>query len=332
MKIAIVKLSALGDIVHAMVVLQFIKNHHPKIEIDWVVEEDFKELLEFHPDINQVHKVNIRKAKKKKSFFLLVSELRKIRKFGSYDLVIDMQGLIKSALVSRLMISPVTLGFNRFSIREGIASILYNKTFNYGYDKNVIERNIALIEFALGLSVSKQEIEHKLPFLHSSRKYSNSDLSDIKKNILLVPGASHKSKCYPVSNLANLITLFDANFLVIWGNQKEKKMADKLKVLSPSINICQKLSIDQLISLISQIDLVIGPDTGPTHIGWALNIPSITLFGSTPGYRNSYTTKINRTIESKSRVNPFKIDKNDYSIKDIDVQEIFKVHKELLNQ
>ena len=109
-------------------------------------------------------------------------------------------------------------------------------------------------------------------------------------------------------------------------------MADKLKVLSPSINICQKLSIDQLISLISQIDLVIGPDTGPTHIGWALNIPSITLFGSTPGYRNSYTTKINRTIESKSRVNPFKIDKNDYSIKDIDVQEIFKVHKELLNQ
>ena len=330
MKIAIVKLSALGDIVHAMVVLQFIKNHHPKIEIDWVVEEDFKELLEFHPDINQVHEVNIKKAKKKKSLFWLINELRKIRKFGSYDLVIDMQGLIKSALVSRLMISPVTLGFNRFSIREGIASILYNKTFNYGYDKNVIERNIALIEFALGLSVSKQEIEHKLPFLHSSKKYSNSDLSDIKKNILLVPGASHKSKCYPVSKLAKLTTLIDANFLIIWGDQKEKIMADKIKALSPSVNVCDKLSIDSLISLISQVDLIIGPDTGPTHMAWALNKSSITLFGSTPGHRNSYITKNNRIIESNSEVNPYKIDKNDYSIQDIDVHEIVQVYEDLL--
>ncbi len=330
MKIAIVKLSALGDIVHAMVVLQFIKNHHPKIEIDWVVEEDFKELLEFHPDINQVHKVNIKKAKKKKSLFLLINELRKIRKFGSYDLVIDMQGLIKSALVSRLMISPVTLGFNRFSIREGIASILYNKTFNYGYDKNVIERNIALIEFALGLSVSKQEIEHKLPFLHSSKKYSNSDLSDIKKNILLVPGASHKSKCYPVENLAKFTTLFDASFFIIWGNQNEKILADKIKAISPSVNVFDKLSHDSLISLISQMDLIIGPDTGPTHMAWALNIPSITLFGPTPGYRNSYLTPINRIIESDSIVNPFRINQKDYSIKTIDVNEIVKISQLLL--
>ena len=332
MKIALVKLSALGDIVHAMVVLEFIKKYNPEIEIDWIVEKNYKELLEFNPNISKVHVVNIKKIKKKKSFFLLLKELRRVHKFGSYDLVIDMQGLVKSALVSRLIPSKHTLGFDKSSIRESISSIFYTKTFNYPYDQNIIERNIALIEFALGMKVNKKEIENKLPFLYAHQKYLDSNLSNSKKNILLVPGASHKSKCYPVSNLANLITLFDANFLVIWGNQKEKKMADKLKVLSPSINICQKLSIDQLISLISQIDLVIGPDTGPTHIGWALNIPSITLFGSTPGYRNSYTTKINRTIESKSRVNPFKIDKNDYSIKDIDVQEIFKVHKELLNQ
>ena len=68
MKIAIVKLSALGDIIHAMVVLQFIKKYK-KIEIDWIVEESYKELLEFHPDINKVHVVNLKKAKKKKSFF-----------------------------------------------------------------------------------------------------------------------------------------------------------------------------------------------------------------------------------------------------------------------
>ena len=146
-----------------------------------------------------------------------------------------------------------------------------------------------------------------------------------------MPGASHYSKCYPVSKLAKFTTLLDANFLIIWGDQKEKIMADKLKALSPRVTICEKLSIDFLISLISQVDLIIGPDTGPTHIGWALNIPSITLFGPTPGYRNSYETRINQIIESNSEVNPFKIDKNDFSIQDIDIQEILKVAKYLLN-
>jgi len=332
MKIAIVKLSALGDIIHTMVVLQFIKNHYQKIEIDWIVEESYKELLEFHPDINKVHVVNINEAKKKKSLYLLFNELRRVRQFGSYDLVIDMQGLIKSAVISRLLSSPITLGFDKSSSRESIASIFYNKTFNYGYDENVIERNLALIGFALGLNVSKQEIQNKLPFLYSSQKYLNFDLSNTKKNILLVPGASHKSKCYPVSDLAELTTLIDANFLIIWGNQNEKILAEKIKVLSPSVNVCDKLSIDSLISLISQIDLIIGPDTGPTHIGWALNIPSITLFGSTPGYRNTYVTKVNQIIESSSKVNPFKLDRNDMSIQDIEVQEILLISKNLLNQ
>ena len=63
MKIAIVKLSALGDIIHAMVVLQFIKKYNPEILIDWVVEENYKQLLEYHPEVNKVHTVNLKKAK-----------------------------------------------------------------------------------------------------------------------------------------------------------------------------------------------------------------------------------------------------------------------------
>jgi heptosyltransferase-1 len=91
-----------------------------------------------------------------------------------------------------------------------------------------------------------------------------------------------------------------------------------------------KLSLDALISLINQVDLVIGSDTGPTHMAWALNIPSITLFGPTPGYRNTYSTDINKIIESESEVNPYKIDKNDYSINNINVGDISKLAQELL--
>ena len=332
MKIAIVKLSALGDIIHAMVVLQFIKKYHQEVEVDWVVEESYKELLDFNPDINKVHVVNIKKAKKKKSIYLLFNEFRKVRKIGKYDLVIDMQGLIKSALISRLILSPITLGFDRFSIRESIAAIFYNKTFKYGYDDNVIQRNFELIKFALELPFNNEEIHYKLPFLFPSQKHLIPGLSSIKKNIILVPGASHKSKCYPVEKFSEVAKEIDANFLIIWGNQKEKIMAEKIKALSPKVIICEKLSLDALIALISQVDLVLGSDTGPTHMAWALNKSSITLFGSTPGHRNSYITKNNRIIESNSEVNPYKIDKNDYSIEDIDVQEIVQVYKDLLMQ
>ena len=330
MKIAIVKLSALGDIVHAMIILQFIKQYNKDIQVDWIVEESYKGLLDSNPDINKLHVVNIKIAKKKKSICLLLNELRKIRKLGPYDMVIDMQGLIKSAMIARLINSSEVIGFNRFSIRESIASIFYSKAFHFGYDENVIERNVALIEFALGANVSEQQIANKLPFLYSSEKYLNANLSSVTKNIVLIPGASHQSKCYPVSNLAKLATLIDANFLIIWGNSKEKILAEEIKTLASNVSICEKLTIHSLKSLISKVDLVIGPDTGPTHIAWALNVASITLFGPTPGFRNSCTTDINRIIESKSIVNPHKINKNDYSIKDIKVDDIVKISHTLL--
>ena len=168
--------------------------------------------------------------------------------------------------------------------------------------------------------------------MHSNQKYLNASLSNIKKNIILIPGASFSSKRYPVKSFVELINLLDANYLVIWGNEEEKCLADKIKILAPKVNICEKLSIKNLISLISQIDLVIGPDTGPTHMAWALDRPSLTLFGSTPGYRNAFTTKINRIIESKSDVNPYRINKNDYSINDISVEEVVKKAKKLLNE
>ena len=112
MKIAIVKLSALGDIVHSMVVLQFIKNYHPKISVDWVVEDSYKDLLEANPDIHKVYTINLKKAKNDKSFFLLWSELRKVRQFGKYDLVIDMQGIVRSALVAKIILR---IDINEFS-------------------------------------------------------------------------------------------------------------------------------------------------------------------------------------------------------------------------
>ena len=330
MKIAIVKLSALGDIVHAMVVLQFIKKNYPESVIDWFVEKRFCRVLENNPHINQIHQVSLKSVNKLKSFFLIWKELRKIRKFSRYDLVIDMQGLLKSALIAQKIPSDITLGFDKASLRESFAAKFYSQTYKMDYAENIIERNIALVSYALKFSIDKEETLDKEPFLYSSQKYTFNAISNTKQNIILIPGASHQSKCYPVNKFVELTTQIEANFLVIWGNSEEKLMADEIKYLSSQINVLEKLSLDSLISLISQVDLVIGPDTGTTHIAWASNIPSITLFGPTPGYRNTYITNINKTIESESNVNPRKIDKNDYSIKNIKVSNISKLAQKLL--
>ena len=330
MRIAIVKLSALGDVVNSMIVLQFIKKYNQSILIDWVVEENFKELLECNPHINKVEVVNFKKAKKRKSILLFLNELKKIRKLGQYDLVIDMQGLIKSAIVSKIIPSKSTIGFDRLSSREGLSAFFYSKTLNYGYENNVVYRNISLIEFALGFSVDKKEIISKTPFVFYSQKYLISNLSNTKKNVLIIPGASNAAKRYPAEKFARLVKSLDANFIIIWGNLKEKKIAENIKKISPNVNICEKLSIDSLISLIDKVDLVIGPDTGPTHIAWGMNTPSIMLFGPTPAYRNTITTRINKVIESDSKVNPFKINYKDFSIRDINDSKVIEVSRNLL--
>ena len=330
MRIAIVKLSALGDIVHAMVVLQFIKSFDSQISIDWIVEDSFKDILSNHPHIDQVYVVNLKNAKQKKSIICLFKELTKIKKLNHYDLVIDLQGLIKSALIARLVSSDKTFGFDKFSIREKFASFFYSNTFNLAYSKNVVERNISLICFALGLKVDKEQIKNKLPFLHSSSSSLGMISSNGKKNIILISGGSKKSKLYPAEKFAELSSLIDANFYITWGNEKEKMIAKEVKSLSPKVNILNDNSLLTLVSLISQSNLIIGADTGPTHMAWALNIPSITLYGSTPGYRNSYVTDINKIIESHSIVDPLKINHKDYSIREIDVNQISSVAKEIL--
>ena len=332
MRIAIVKLSALGDIIHAMVALQFIKQKYPDCQIDWVVEEGFKDILTNNPDINEIHTVNIKKAKQQKSIKLLFNEIKKLRKLPRYDIVIDTQGLIKSAIVSRAIPSSQTFGFDKNSLRESFAAWFYTDTFKIGYDENIIMRNIGLISSALDITISHDEILNKKLFLFSNSKILPSVISNNKPNIALIPGASFKSKIYPVEQYAQISQELNANFIVLWGNESERNMAEQIQKIAPEVHISDKLTLNELKAFISQTDLVIGGDTGPTHMAWALNIPSITLFGSTPGYRNTYITDINRVIESESEVDPYKINKNDLSIKTIKVNDIVKITKELLKE
>ena len=330
MKICIVKLSAMGDVIHAMVVLQFIKKQIPSCQIDWIVEDGFKGVLENNPHIDNILAVNLKSIKKKKSeIFNQIKLLNEYAK-NQYDIVIDAQGLIKSAIVAKIVgekkVGSKIVGFDKDSTREGIASWFYNETVNIAYDKNVIDRNCTLISKSLDISISKEDILNKEPFLYSE-KIDN----DSGNNILFVVGASKENKMYPKELFLEIANnLQDEKIEVVWASEEENKIAHYLEQNGSNICMCEKMNLDKLKLKIQSSKLLIGADTGPTHMAWALNIPSITIFGPTPAYRNTYKTSINKTIKSNTKVDPLKLDYNDYSINKIDPQDIANLAKELL--
>jgi heptosyltransferase-1 len=329
MKIAIVKLSALGDIVHAMVALQFIKAACPDAQIDWIVEQNFCGVLADNPDINQLLPVNLKALKRHKS--AVFWEIAALRRYAEqdYDLVIDAQGLLKSAIVARFL-SRQCIGFDKSSIREKPAAWLYGQRFAYPYDANSIDRNVNILTCPLGLQISHEQIVNKQPFLffHPPEQSVDSFLERDKANVLLVTGSTWPSRNYPKEKFLQVVSGLSANILICWANAEEQQTAEWIAQRS-SARVLPRLSLNDLKYLISRTDLVIGNDTGPTHMAWGLNRPSITLFGPTPVSR-VYQTDSNRVIKSPSVVNPFKLNKNDFSIAEIPETAVIELAETLL--
>jgi len=325
MKIAIVKLSSLGDIVHSMIILQFIKKYYPDSVIDWIVEKKFKGILENNPHINQIHIVNLEMIKRNRSLKLLFTEISKVCKFGNYDVVVDLQGLIKSAIITMFINSRNKVGFDKNSIRERLASFIYHQKVAIGYDQNTIERYVKLISKALKINITKDDITNKQLCLFSKSKF----LIPQTPYIVLVIGSTWPSRNYPKEKFTQVAQAIKKSCIVIWGNEKEKENAEWMSSESNYIQVMPKLSLDDLKRVIGHASLLIGNDTGPSHMAWALNIPSIVLFGPTPIER-SFQTPINTVLSSNSKINHYKLDKNDFSIKEIKVSDIVKIAKELL--
>lgn len=223
-------------------------------------------------------------------------------------------------------------GFDKRSTREGIASLLYKQSYAIPYEDNVIYRNVKLIFDALGLEFDRERLYDKEPFLFYSDAEKQSIAPYIKseqKNIVYIVGSSWESKVYPKEKFIELMDLLGENALLVWGDEKEYNSANYIAKHS-SVTVVPKLCLGELKALIASADLVIGADSGPTHTAWALNRPSITLFGPTPSYRNTLTTKQNRVISSPSEVNPMKLNRDDFSIREIKPIEIAQIARELL--
>ena len=281
--------------------------------------------MENNPHINQIHTVNLNSIKRDKSLKLLFTEVSKVRKFGQYDVVIDLQGLIKSMIITKFISSRKKVGFDKNSNRERLASFFYNQKVAIGYDQNSIERYVKLTSEALRIKITKDDIINKELYLFSKSKF----LIPQTPYIVLVIGSTWQSRNYPKEKFMQIAQAIKKSCIVIWGNEKEKEKAEWMSSESNYIQVMPKLSLDDLKHVIDHASLLIGNDTGPSHMSWALNIPSIILYGPTPIER-AFQTPINTVLSSNSKIDHYKLDKNDFSIKEIKVSDVVKIAKELL--
>ncbi|TKX32068.1 lipopolysaccharide heptosyltransferase I [Campylobacter estrildidarum] len=341
MKIAIVRLSALGDIIQSAVVLQFIKNFKKDIEIHWFVDEKFKGILKNHPLIDKLYALPL----KEKHFLKSLKILIKARK-NHYDAVIDLQGLVKSAVVSRIL-SRNNFGFDQNSLKESFAHNFYNQKLSIDYNENVFVRYLDLSAFALNADFNVKDLNFKKDIFYVDENlkqllHKKLKLDENKKNILIHVGSSVENKIYPKTKVALLCKLIiqefpDTKIFLAWGNVKEFEFAKDVVNLSAidekNIELAPKFNLEELMAFTKMMDLVIGNDSGPTHLAFALNRPSITIFGATPSYRNAYKTDINKIIDAGKKITNAKhIDKSDYCIMRIEEEDILSLAKEILDE
>ena len=317
LKIAIVKLSALGDIVHAAIVLQFIKKHCPNAHITWLVDARFASLLKDHPLIDELVILPLKESFKK--------SYKIIKTLGKFDKIIDLQGLFKSAVVAKLLGKEI-YGFSRESVKEKIAARLYRHKFKIDYNENIIVRNLSLVGYALNFSFDKSEILKKSPCFEICKKFKN---ESGKKRVLITAFASEESKIY--DKFKDVIRLLEGcEIYLCYGSESEKTRAEAI-ISGTKAKLLEKLSIKDMIDYIASCDLVIGNDSGLTHLAWAVNRPSITLFGNRPSHRNAYVTDKNLVVDMGKEIDARSIDKNDFCIREIYPETVANFAKRLLN-
>ncbi|MFP6065121.1 lipopolysaccharide heptosyltransferase I [Helicobacter pylori] len=324
MKIAIVRLSALGDIIVSAVFLAAIKECLPNAQIEWFVDERFSAILEHSPYIDKLHPIALKSALTTFNPLKIFKLFKSLRAY-EYDIIIDMQGLVKSALITQTLKAPKKVGFDYASAREGLSAFFYSQKVSIAYDEPILKRNFTLLSHALNLP--KNEISEGLSSRSKVFSYQDSpkiDALNLNKNklkILFVLETSKINKTYPIERFKELaLALENFQICLLWHANEDKANAlyGALKN-QRDVLLLPKLTLNEVKALLFKMDVIIGGDTGITHLAWALQKASITLYGNTPMERFKLESPINVSLTGNSNAN---YHKKDFSIQNIDPKKI----------
>jgi len=277
-KILIVKLSSLGDVIHTLAAVSDAAAARPDIQIDWVVEEAFAEIPALHSAVTEVLPVAIRRWRHHwwQSRDDIKRSLGRLRA-TDYDLVIDAQGLIKSAVVSRLARGPVA-GLNRHSSREPLASLAYRWPHAVARDRHAVARVRQLFAAALGYELPDSVADFGLRA--GRRPWANS----AEQNILFFHGTTWESKHWPLAywqQLAGLVSHAGYRVLLPHGNDVELARAQAICGAATQVEVLPRMRLTELADCLAGVNGVVSVDTGPGHLAAAMGVPMVSLFGPT---------------------------------------------------
>lgn len=279
--ILLVKTSSLGDVLHNLPVVSDIARHYPDAQIDWVVEEGFAALPRLHPAVRNVIPVAVRRWRGK---LLSAAAWREIAAFRNrlaaqrYDVALDTQGLLKSALLMRGA-QGLRCGFDRDSAREPLAARLYQRTFPVAKGQHAVERNRQLAAQALGYALEgKAEYGIRPPAIARPAWLAEEPYA------VLLHATSRADKLWDEANWIELgcyLREKHVRCVLPWGSAAEQARSLRLAAAIPGAVAPPRLDLDEAAALLGGAQAVIGVDTGLAHLAAALGVPTVGIYIST---------------------------------------------------
>ncbi len=298
MKVLIVKVSALGDVVHALPVLAYLKSADPHMQIDWLVEEPFSPFLDDHPLIDNLYRINTKAWRKSgvmaslKGVFSIIRAVRKSR----YDCVLDLQGNAKSGMFTLASGAALRFGFDKGGVRESLNLLATNRKATLGAnDYHVTDRSLAIAKAAFPAGTELINAG-PLPVDDASATRVDEKLKmEALANAALVVlhyGTTWVTKHWPLVSwqaLANrLIDELGVRPILTWGNDQELSAVQSIQqACNNRALVWPRGSLKDLTALLARVDLVVGSDTGPVHIAAAVGTATVSIFRVTDPRRNA---------------------------------------------
>lgn len=276
--VLLVKTSSLGDVIHNLPVVGDLLRHWPELRIDWVVEESFADIPRLHPGVANVYPVAIRRWRRtlgKRDTWREIAAFRRTLQANCYDLVIDSQGLAKSALITWLA-DGLRCGYSREVAREPLAAAFYDCRYAIPTSAHAVERNRWLAAAAAGYAPD-------LPLrygLHAGEDAANACC-------VLLSATSRDDKLWPEEHwqaLGGALAARGLSSLLPAGSPRERERAERIAATIPGARVLPPSSLRELASVLGSARCVVGVDTGLTHLAAALDRPVVALYVATdPG-------------------------------------------------
>ncbi len=283
--ILIVRLGALGDVVHALPVAAALRDRFPAARIDWVVDERHEEVLRLAPVVDR----RIVFRSRSLPVWRRVVDLRRALAGGAWDAAVDVQGLLKSAVVARWSGAPRVLGFAAPHLREPAARFLYTETCDPGNVVHVTEKNLALAG-RLGASTADRRFPIEAPAsaaLDAVRRLPGVGGGPFA---VLNPGAAWPNKRWAPAKLARVAGWLRAArrlpSVVTWGPGDEARAAAVVEGADGAARLAPPTRVPDLVAVLRAASVVVSGDTGPLHLAAAVGTPVVGLYGPTDPRRN----------------------------------------------